>query len=183
MAEQQQAMVCVGQIATAHGVRGLVKLRSFTADPAAIADYGPLSDQAGTRRFAIRLVGEAKDQLIAAVEGVEDREAAMALRGARLYVPRSRLPAPEDEEEFYLVDLIGLEVITVDGEPFGRVTAIEDYGAGEVVEIARPGAPGVAAPFTRACFPTVDLKAGSMVIDPPEGLFDEPAAGDARRHG
>jgi 16S rRNA processing protein RimM len=98
------------------------------------------------------------------------------------------LPEPEDEEEFYHVDLIGLEVVTVDGAPFGRVMAIEDFGAGEVVEIARSGAPAVTAPFTRACFPTVDLKAGRLVIDPPEGLLDEPepeasAGTDRRRHG
>jgi 16S rRNA processing protein RimM len=184
--QHHDRMVCVGQIATAHGVRGLVKLRSFTADPAAIASYGPLSDQSGQRRFNLRVVGEAKDQLIAAVEGIEDRDAAAALRGLRLYVPRERLPEPEDEEEYYLVDLIGLAVETVDGSPFGRVVAIEDYGAGDVVEIALAGKAGtVAAPFTRACFPVVDIAGGRLVIDPPPGLLDrpEPAPAGRRRHG
>lgn len=184
-------MVCVGQIATAHGVRGLVKLRSYTADPAAIVDYAPLCDLTGRRQFKLRLVGEAGDQLLAAIDGVGDRDEAMALRGLRLYVPRERLPEPADDEEFYHVDLIGLDVVTVAGEPFGRVVAVADHGAGDVVEIARPGevAASVAAPFTRACFPVVDLTAGRLVIDPPPGLLDEPDAGDdagvrqGQRHG
>lgn len=170
-------MVCVGQIATAHGVRGLVRVRSFTAEPEAIADYGPLTDLTGKRTIALTLVGTAKDQFLAKVEGVADRDAAMALRGLRLYVARDRLPESDDEDEFYHVDLIGLAVVTVDGEPFGTVASIDDFGAGDVVEIARGAADepsnSVFAPFTRACFPTVDIAAGRLVIDPPAGLLDE----------
>ncbi len=176
-------MVCVGQIGTAHGVRGLVRLRSFTADPAAITGYGPLTDATGKRTFAISLVGEARDQFVAAIDGVEDRDAALALRGQRLYVPRDRLPPPDDDE-FYHVDLIGLAVVTAEGKRFGTVLGVDDHGAGDVVEIAREdtGSPAktVAVPFTRACFPAVEIAAGRLVIDPPAGLLEE--AGDEHPH-
>ncbi|MEZ5669836.1 MAG: ribosome maturation factor RimM [Alphaproteobacteria bacterium] len=180
-----QAYVCVGQIATAHGVRGLVKLRSFTADPAAIADYGPFCDEAGQRPLALRLVGRANDHFLAAVDGVADRDGALALRGRRLCVPRSRLPEPEEEDEFYLVDLVGLAVASADGTAFGTIVGVEDHGAGDVVEIARPGMPSVTLPFTRACFPLVDVAGGRVVIAPPAGLDDAPvdAAARGRAHG
>lgn len=170
-------MVCVGQIATAHGVRGLVKLRSYTTDPGAIASYGPLTDLTGKRAFALNLVGEAKDQLLARIEGIEDRDAALALRGVRLYVPRARLPQTGDADEYYHVDLLGLTVVTTEGERFGAVVSIDDHGAGDVVEIARGDADEpsntVAVPFTKACFPEVDLTAGRIVVDPPLGLLDD----------
>lgn len=159
--------VCVGQFAGSHGVRGLVKLRSFTADPADVASYGALSDEQGRRRFALALVGTAKDLFLARVDGVGDRDAAQALSGVRLFVDRAALPAPEDEEEFYHADLIGLRAERVDGTPFGRIKAVHDFGAGDVLEIQTAGGASEMLPFSRAVVPVVDVRGGRVVIDPP----------------
>ncbi|HSK40520.1 MAG TPA: ribosome maturation factor RimM [Arenibaculum sp.] len=170
--------ICVGQITAAHGVRGLVKLKSFTEDPAGIADYGPLTDQSGGRPLRIRLMSAAKDHWLAQVEGVCDRNAAEALAGTRLYVERSRLPEPE-EDEFYHADLIGMPVFLAGGERWGRVTALHDFGAGDLVEVALEDAAGsghsVMVPFTREAVPVVDVRGRRIVVDPPAGLL-EPAS-------
>ena len=167
-------LVCVGQIATAHGVRGLVRLRAFTADPEAIADYGPFTDEAGRGTFDVTIVGRAKGHFIAEIEGVHDREAAVAWRGRQLFVPRDRLPHTDDDDEFYCVDLIGLDAVTAEGLPLGTIVAVGDHGAGDVVEIScRSGGNTLVLPFTRACFPTVDIAAGRVVVDPPTGLLDD----------
>ncbi|WP_207480122.1 ribosome maturation factor RimM [Arenibaculum pallidiluteum] len=174
--------VCVGQITGAHGVRGLVKLRSFTADPAAVAEYGPLTDQSGRRSFRVRLLSAAGDQWIAQVEGVSDRDQAAALRGVSLFVDRAVLPEPE-EDEFYHADLIGLRAETVDGETFGTVLAVHDFGAGDLLEIRMATGRTVMLPFTRAAVPVVELKAGRVVIDPPAGFLDEPTAEERAEAG
>ena len=129
--------VLVGMIAGAHGVRGEVRIRSFTDDPAAVAAYGPLSDESGQRRFALTVIGRSKGGVIARLQGVADRTAAEALKGLRLYVPRSALPAPA-ADEYYRVDLIGLRVELADGTSFGRITDVQNYGAGDLLEIERP---------------------------------------------
>lgn len=164
--------VCVGAIAGAYGVRGEVRLKSFTADPEAVASYGPLATEDGARRFEVTLLGRVKNALRVRLSGVRTKEEADALRGTRLYVPRARLPdLPEDE--FYHADLIGLEVTDTGGTPLGRVKAVHDHGAGDLLEILVPGArQTVLLPFTRATVPTVDLAAGRIVADPPEGLFE-----------
>src|SRR5215211_2130896 len=115
--------ILLGEIGRPHGVRGLVKLRSFTVDPAAIASYGPLTDATGERRIALTLVGDG----LARIEGVADRDAAARLTGTGLYVERDKLPLPE-EDEFYLADLIGLGAETTAGEPLGRVRSVEEHG-------------------------------------------------------
>ncbi len=173
--------VCVGQIAAPHGVRGLVKLRSFTEDPAAVAGYGPLSDEAGRRAFKVRLLSAVGELWIAQVEGVADRDAAEALKGLRLYVDRSRLPEPKDEDEFYHADLIGLRAEDKDGGEFGTVLAVHDFGAGEMLEIRVPSGRTVMVPFTKAAVPVVEPRAGRLVVDPPEELLDDkpdPEAGE-----
>ena len=170
--------VCVGVVTGAHGVRGAVRLKSFTAEPGDVARYGPLEDENGERRFKLRLVGSAKGVLIARLAGVEDRDRAEALRGLRLYLPRDALPPP-GEEEYYHADLIGLEAALIDGSPLGRVRAVHDFGAGDTLEIDRAAGPPVMVPFTRAIVPVVDVASGRLVIDPPPGLIDEPAT--ARR--
>ncbi|MBW8269764.1 ribosome maturation factor RimM [Caldovatus aquaticus] len=165
--------ILVGEIGRPHGVRGLVRLRSFTADPAAIAAYGPLTDETGTRRFVLTLKGEG----LAQIEGVADRDAAARLTGTRLYVERDRLPPPEDPEEFYLADLVGLPAVTEAGEPLGRVRAVEDYGAGPFLVIAGgPDGRERLVPFTRAAVPVVDLAAGRIVVAPPAEIEVRPEA-------
>lgn len=187
--------VLVGAIAGAHGVRGLVKVRSYTAAPADIAAYGPLTDADGGRRLEIEVLSAASGgsgALICRIPGVADRNAAEALKGLRLYAERSAFPEAA-EDEFYQADLIGLPVELPDGSAFGRVVAVQNYGAGDILEIERPGAgPGgrgrtVDLPFTRAAVPVIDLAAGRVVVDPPAGLLEaaepEPAAPESRASG
>ena len=170
-AATDDAMICVGAIAGAFGVHGAARLKSFTADPADIADYAPLVTGNGEMAFDIRVEHPVKNGLAVRLSGIETREAAEALRGQRLYVPRARLPALPDDE-FYHADLIGLEVVDTGGAALGRVRAVHDHGAGDLLEIHAPGRTDtVLLPFTRAAVPTVDLAAGRIVADPPEGLF------------
>src|SRR3954467_15447493 len=119
----QDKRVCVGVITGAQGVRGAVRVKSFTAEPEDVASYGPLEDERGERRFALRLVGSAKGVLIAMIAGIDDRDRAEALRGVRFYLPRAALP-PTDEEEYYHADLIGLAASLADGTPLGTVRAV-----------------------------------------------------------
>jgi 16S rRNA processing protein RimM len=169
--------VCVGVVAGAHGVRGAVKIKSFTAEPKDVARYGPLEDENGRQRFTLRLVGEAKGVLIGWLSGVADRDRAEALRGLRLYLSRAALP-PTEDEEYYHADLIGLDAVLADGAPLGQIKAVHDFGAGDTLEIERPEGPPAMVPFTRAVVPVVDLEAGRLIIDPPPGLLDGPK----RRH-
>ena len=165
--------VLVGEIGRPHGVRGLVKLRSFTADPAAIASYGPLTDETGRRRFVLTLLADG----LARVEGVDDREAAALLTGTRLYVGRANLPPPE-EDEFYLADLIGMSAGTATGEPLGRIRSVEEHGAGAFLVLDGP--PERLVPFTRACVPVVDTAAGRVVVElPEETAAPPPSSGEA----
>ena len=163
--------VCVGAIAGAFGVRGEVRLKSFTARPEAIADYAPLETENGARRFEVALTGQAGNALTARLSGIDSKEAADSLRGTRLYVDRARLPAP-DEDEFYHADLIGLAVHDTGGTPLGRVHAVHNHGASDLLEIRVPGhSATVLLPFTQDTVPVVDIAAGRIVADPPEGLF------------
>jgi 16S rRNA processing protein RimM len=160
-------MVCVAQVATAHGVRGALRLRTFTEDPASVAAYGPLCDERGRELFSVRVIGAAKGGVLVKAEGVETRDDAEALRGLRLYIPRDRLPEPEDEDEFYMNDLVGLEAVDADGAVRGRVVAVQNFGAGELVEVRGPDGETFYVPFTREAVPEVDVKGGRVVIDPP----------------
>ncbi|MDI3307029.1 MAG: ribosome maturation factor RimM [Acetobacteraceae bacterium] len=164
--------ILVGEIGRPHGVRGLVKLRSFTADPAAIASYGPLTDESGSRRFVLTLLSEG----LARIEGVTDRDAAQRLTGTRLYIQREQLPEPE-ADEFYFADLIGLRAEDQAGRPLGSVRAVEEHGAGAFLVLDGP--PERLIPFTRACVPVVDLAGGRLVVEPPEEVIAPPQPGDA----
>ena len=165
-----EPMVCVGKVVGAHGVRGQVKLKSFTQDPADVAAYGPLFDEAGKRRFKVALSGIPKDGVfVARLDGVDDRNAAEALKGAKLYALRAALPEPE-EEEFYYADLIGLRAETDDGELFGKVTAVHDFGAGDVLELRKVDGRTAHLPFSRQVAPLVDVKGGRIVVRPPEEI-------------
>ena len=170
MAEGADARVCLGAIAGAHGVRGLVKIKSFTQDPADLIAYGPLADESGRRRFEIAVTGRAKGLLVARIAGVEDRDAAQALRGVRLTIARAALPEPEDAEDYYQADLIGLAAEDPQGRPLGTVTAVENYGAGDFLEIARAEGAPLLVPFTKVVVPLIDLDGGRVVVALPEEI-------------
>jgi 16S rRNA processing protein RimM len=161
------ARICLGQIGAAHGVRGEVRLRSFTADPAAIADYGPLETEDG-RMLRIEALRPAKDHFIAQLSGIRDREAARGLASAKLYVPRERLPEPETADEFYHADLVGLAVVDCAGERLGTIVAIHNFGAGDLIEVQQAGGgPTQMLPFDAATVPVVDIAAGRIVVAAP----------------
>lgn len=166
-----QRRILLGVIGRPHGVRGLVHVHSHTAEPADLAAYGPLQDENG-RKFELAWRGDGIAELAELRDGarlpVSDRNAAARLTNVRLYIGRDRLPAPEPEE-FYLADLIGLEASGEAG-PIGPVVAVHDYGAGASLEIARPDAPPLLVPFTRASVPEVDVAGGRLVVNPPAEL-------------
>lgn len=178
--------ICVGKVVGAHGVRGQVKLKSFTLDPADVVAYGPLFDETGARRFKVALSGVPKDGVfVARLDGVADRDAAEALKGLTLYALRSALPAPE-EEEFYYADLVGLRAETDDGELFGEVTAVHDFGAGDVLELRKADGRVAHLPFTRVVAPVVDVKGGRILVRPPDEVEvrgDEGAGGQETAEG
>ncbi|MGH7095311.1 MAG: ribosome maturation factor RimM [Stellaceae bacterium] len=178
-ANLSQRRVCLGIVTGAHGVRGAVKLKSFAQEPADIAGYGPLEDESGATHYTVRLVGNAKGVLIALLSGIDDRDRAEALRGARLYLRREALP-PTGEDEYYHADLIGLATLDIRGNRVGEVRAVHDFGAGDTLEITRPAGQPIMVPFTRAAVPVVDFAGGHIVIDPPTGLVAEPPTRRAR---
>ncbi|MGF1629259.1 MAG: ribosome maturation factor RimM [Kiloniellaceae bacterium] len=160
--------VCLGVMVGAHGVRGLVKVKSFTENPADVAAYGPVSDSDGRRRWRLQVTGQAKGVVLVRVEGVTDREAAQALHGTELYVERAILPVLDEEETFYHADLIGLRVENGEGRSLGSVRAVENYGAGDLLDIAGPDGQGFLLAFTRAAVPLVDIAGGRLVAALPE---------------
>ena len=160
------APICVARIGAAHGVRGAVKLWTFTEDPLAVKRYGPLVTKDGARSFEIATAREAKGHLVATLKGIATREEAERLNGLELYVAREKLPAT-DENEYYHADLIGLAAVSAANEPLGRVTAIHNFGAGDIIEIAPPHGATMLLPFTNAVVPTVDLAGGRVVIELP----------------
>jgi len=162
--------VCLGQIGAAHGVRGEVRLRSFTADPAAITSYGPLETEDG-RVLEIEALRPAKDHFVATLAGVADRDAAERLTNVKLYVPRERLPEPAEPDEYYHADLIGLAVVDRSGKPLGSVVAVHNFGAGDLIELRRAeGKATEFVPFNAATVPEVDISAGRLVVELPVGL-------------
>jgi 16S rRNA processing protein RimM len=180
--------VLLGRIAGAHGVRGDLRVQSFTARPEAIASYGPLGDRTGARAFRLTLHGRVRgDQLIARIEGITDRNAAETLKGTELYVDRERLPASDDAAEFYEVDLIGLRVEDRDGTLLGEVAGVADYGAGPILVVRGDAGRERLLPFTDAVVPVVDIAGGRLVADPPVEIEVRPddaaAAGDDNGDG
>ena len=169
--EARKDFVLMGRFGAPHGVRGDIRLQSFTADPQAIASYAPLFDKSGARCFVLANVRpQGKDMLVARVEGVGDRAGAQALTGVELFLPREKLPAPE-EDEFYLADLEGLRAETADGAVLGRVVALRNFGAGDILEVApAEGGETLLFPFTKAVVPVVDIAGGRVVIAPPEEM-------------
>jgi len=168
-----EARICVGAIAGSFGVKGEIRLKSFCAEPEDIATYGPLWSEDGGRTFTVDLTRAVKNGFAARVEGVATKEAADALKGTRLYADRTALPSLLDDE-YYHADLIGLEVVDTGGTVLGRVHAVHNHGAGDLLEIAGPGLKtAVLLPFTQGAVPTVDLASGRIVADPPDGVFPD----------
>ena len=161
-------LVLVGRFGAPQGVRGEVRVQSFTGDPKAIGAYGPLTDAARRAEFVFERLRPLKaEMLVAKVRGVETREAAAALTNVELFARRDRMPEPS-EDEFYHDDLVGLQAVTADGRALGRVVAVSNYGAGDIVEIApEGGGEALLLPFTRAVVPTIDFAAGRMLVEPP----------------
>ncbi len=192
----QESKVCLGVISGAHGIRGEVKIKAFGEDPLAIGVYGPLSDETGGTTVEITTVRPNKGGVIARIKGVGDRNQAEALKGLMLYVERSALPEAA-QDEYYHADLVGLSVELSDGKPMGQVIAVQDFGAGPMLEIRLSGSSQTGgqagsqtrgkmrakagdtllAPFTRETVPEVDLTGGRLVLDPPPGLLDGPEGG------
>jgi 16S rRNA processing protein RimM len=158
--------VQLGVVAAPHGVRGLVRIKSFTEDPMDVAAYGPLSDETGKKAYRVEALSASRDSVLARIEGVADRTAAEALRGLRLYVARSALPEAGDRE-WYEADLIGLAATGRNGRDWGKVIAFHDFGAGLVMEVSG----GVMLPFTDEAVPEIDIEGGKVVVDPPAGLL------------
>jgi 16S rRNA processing protein RimM len=157
--------VRVARIGAAHGVRGEMKLWSFTGDPAAVADYGPLETEDGRLRFEIETMRAAKDHFVVRIAGVDDRDAAAKLCNLDLFVPRERLPAIEEEDTYYHADLIGLAAVTPEGVALGTVAALHNFGAGDLIEIATAqGGEPLLLPFTDAIVPEIDMAARKVVV-------------------
>ena len=164
-------LICVAVIAGAFGVRGEVRLKSFTADPVAIGEYAPLVTEDGSRSFDLALASQLSNGLLVRLSGVTTKEEADALKGVKLYVPRDRLPGLPDDE-YYHADLIGLEVLYTGGNVLGRIKAVLNHGAGDILEVQVPGASDtVLLSFTLDAVPTIDLDQGRVIADPPLGLF------------
>ena len=169
---QTRERICVARIGAAHGVRGEVKFWSFTADPAAVAGYGPFETADG-RLVEIETLRPAKEFFVARLKGVADRDAAERLRNVELFVPRERLPDTAESDEFYHADLIGLAVVDAAGGALGTVAAMHNFGAGDLIEVRLAvGRDTVMLPFTQSVVPLVDIAGGRIVVAPPEGAFD-----------
>ena len=181
MSEISEELICVGVITGVRGLKGEVRIKSFTAEPTGISRYGDLFEKNGKTRYQVRITGQAKGQLLVHLNGVEDRGAAESLKGTRLYIPKSALPETK-EDEFYFSDLEGLRADLVDGVCLGWVKGVHDFGAGAILEIFGEEVGTVMVPFTKVAVPEVDKASGKVIIDPPIGLI-EPAKEDDRKTG
>ena len=176
----KKSRILVGIFGAPHGVRGEVRLKSFTGDPMAIADYPRLTDETGARPFKIIAARPVKDDmLIVRVDGVGDRTAAEKLTNVSLSIAREDLP-PVDEDEFYNADLIGLRAETRDGAALGVIAAVLNFGAGDILDVRPDAGENILLPFTKKVVPVVDIAGGRVIVEPPEEVVvREEDAGDA----
>lgn len=173
-----ETRVLLGSFANAHGIRGEVQVRTYTGAPEAIATYGPLSDKSGARTFKLKVVRVTDKGIIARVEGIADRNAAETLKGIELYIERAKLPAAS-EGEYYHADLIGLRAVSPEGKEIGKIIAVANFGASDLLEIQLNG--GMATeyvPFSDACVPHVDIAAGVATVVMPEMVGEEGESGE-----
>ncbi|HMN71201.1 MAG TPA: ribosome maturation factor RimM [Rhodoblastus sp.] len=162
--QQNKSLVLVGRFGAPQGVGGEIPIKSYTADPLSIGDYGPLSDEAGARKFEIERLRPLKDDMVVAkVKGLADRDAAGALTGVSLFVTREKLPVP-DEDEFYIADLIGLAAVSPEGKTIGIVKNVLNFGAGDILEIAPASGDTLMLPFTKEVAPSIDFVGGRIVV-------------------
>lgn len=160
--------VAIGVITGAQGIRGQLKVKSFTDNPLDLTAYGPLLNKDGTKRFDLSIDAESKGGLVVSIKGIKDRNAAELMRGTELFVVKARLPEADDEE-FYYADLVGLEVRSAEGVKLGEITAVHNFGASDVVEIRLlESGKKELFPFTKAVFPEVNIKEGFCIADLPE---------------
>lgn len=171
------SFICIGKITGVHGVRGAVKIASYTEEPESVASYGMLHDAAGKPLFHVKLVSVNDGGVVATISGIDDRNAAEALKGLELYVPRAALPDTE-EDEYYQNDLIGLAAYDEAGVKLGVVRAFHQYGAGTVVEIRPESGPEILLPFKNAYVPTVDVKGGKIIVVLPEEIVAKEGGDD-----
>ena len=163
-----EPLIQVGRVAGAFGVRGEVRITSFTSEPLALLDYKILMREDGSAGLTLTSARAAKGGIVCRAKEVETREQAEALRGLKLYIPRSKLPEP-DEDEFYVTDLVGLSVVTAEGEALGRIKAVQDFGAGDLIEIVpQEGGATWYLPFTREAVPEVRMADGVVVAVKPD---------------
>ena len=174
--------ICIGVISGPYGVRGAVRIKSFTADPVDVAAYGDVSDESGKRHFTLTVTGTAKGAVRALIKGINDRDAAEALKGVKLFVPRTVLPVLA-EEEYYYCDLVGLDAVLADGTPLGVIKAVQNYGAGDMIEIEEKGGNAIIIPFTRDAVPEVDFAGSRIVVTPPEELEGEAEPPEGEENG
>lgn len=170
MGPDKDSLVLLARIGAAHGIRGEVRVKPFGDDPLSFADYGVLTTKDGTARFEVERARVQKTVVITKFKGIDDRNAAEALNGTDLYVARDQLPTP-DEDEFYHDDLIGLELREASGRSLGRIIAVQDFGAGDLLDVRPARGPSFYVPFTRAFVPTVDLEGGFAEADLPADYF------------
>lgn len=165
-------LILMAEIVGAHGVRGAAKLKIFAEDPAALADYPPLCDAKALRSFEIDTLAQHGNIWLATFTGIADRTAVEKLHGTKLYLPRTALPSIAEGETYYHVDLIGLAVETVGGQSLGKIIAVSNFGAGDLLDVKPPKGNSFYIPFTKAIVPHVDIAAGKVTVDPPPGLLD-----------
>ncbi len=179
MADNRDKLVCLGRIKGPYGLRGELRVQSFTEVPENIAAYGRLTDPASGRQFEITKLRVTKKDVIVRLKGIEDRTAAEALAGVELYVRRSQLGEPEEEESWFYTDLIGLVAVDAAGKPLGHIKTVQNFGAGDLLELwLEATGKTVFIPFTREAVPQVDLPAGKLTIIPPPDLAEELARHD-----
>lgn len=170
--------ICVAKIGAAHGVRGEVRLWPFTEDPLAVLRYGALETKDGARKLEVASARVVKDHLVARLKGVDNRDQAEKLNNIELYIERARLPQTE-ADEFYHADLIGLAAVSIEGETIGKVIAVHNHGAGDILEIAPERGATLLLPFSNAVVPKVDIANGTLTVDPPGEIEgDDPAQAD-----
>jgi len=172
--------VCLGIVLSPQGLEGAVKIRSYTAHPEDIASYGPVSDETGTRQFGVHVLQATKKDLVAKLSGINNRNAAEAIRGLELYVTRDALPEP-DEEEFYYSDLIGLNVEILNGQLIGKVKSMDNFGAGDVMEVELKNGGSFLLPFTHSAVPVIDFADGRVVVNKSNGTNREDPSNEGEK--